>query len=273
MSDDINRIASHYSTGHLLARLEAGLAEMGLALETITAADLKPVDEFHIGGHAATEALLDQLTLQAGMRALDIGCGIGGMARNLAARGLQVDGIDATPDFVETARRLNDGLGIAGCFRTASALDLPFEPERFDLVTMLHVGMNIADKPRLFAEAARVLCNGGTFAVYDVMTDEAGDIVYPLPWAGAPGASHLAPPAAYRFAAAAAGFALVTERSRGDFARDFFDRLSAQMAGSGPPSVGLPLIMGADAPRKIANMVANLKARRYQPVEMIFRRN
>ncbi|MEM8740581.1 MAG: class I SAM-dependent methyltransferase [Pseudomonadota bacterium] len=265
-------VAGHYTSGTLLARIEAGLAARGVSLSRASAADLKPVDEFHIGGLTATEALLEQIPLTAGMQALDIGCGIGGTARLLAGRGLDVDGVDITPEFVETAQHLAGLLDLPGRFAIANALDLPFANDRFDLVTMLHVGMNIPDKPRLFAEAARVLRMGGMFAVYDVMRDEDGPIAYPLPWASAPEGSYLAPPGAYSFAAAAAGFSVQATRPRGDFARAFFARLTAQIGQSGAPPVGLPLIMGADAPVKIANMVRNLEDRRYQPVEMILRK-
>ncbi|MEL6234196.1 MAG: class I SAM-dependent methyltransferase [Pseudomonadota bacterium] len=270
---EIDRIvAGHYTSGTLLARIEDGLAARGLTLAQASAADLKSVDEFHIGGLVATDALLAQIPLAPGMQALDIGCGIGGTARLLAGHGLDVDGVDITPEFVDTARQLADLLDVPGRFAVASALDLPFESERFDLVTMLHVGMNIPDKPRLFAEAARVLRLGGTFAVYDIMLDEEGPITFPLPWASAPEGSYLAPPGAYSFAAAAAGFSVAATRPRGDFARAFFAKLTAQMAQSGPPPVGLPLIMGEDAAVKIANMMRNLKERRYQPVEMILRK-
>jgi len=46
-------------------------------------------------------------------------------------------------------------------FRQGSALDMPFGDASFDLATLIHVGMNIADKHRLMAEAARVLPSGG----------------------------------------------------------------------------------------------------------------
>jgi cyclopropane fatty-acyl-phospholipid synthase-like methyltransferase len=42
------------------------------------------VDEFHIGGHAATRELAGHLELRAGLRVLDVGSGLGGPARHLA---------------------------------------------------------------------------------------------------------------------------------------------------------------------------------------------
>lgn len=274
MSDISARIPKHYATGSLLARIEAGLAELGKDLSTCAPEDLKPVDEFHIGGIAATEALLDQLPLRPGMRALDIGAGIGGTARVLAARGLVVHGVDLTEEFVLAARRLCSATGIEASFETGDALALPLGDDSFDLATLIHVGMNIPDKARLFAETARVLRPGGVFAVYDVMAGEPGKLgalSFPLPWADGPEMSFLAPPGTYRDAAREAGFRIEASRDRGDFARAFFERLSARMAEHGPPPIGLPLIMGKTAPAKIANMIEALAARRIAPVELICR--
>ena len=49
-------------------------------------------------------------------------------------------------------------------------------------------------------------------------------------------------------------------------------RMQAAMAGREPPAVGLPVLMGAAAPAKVANMVAAITAGDIQPVEMIFRK-
>ena len=112
--------------------------------EAVTAEHLKAVDEFHIGGAEATAALLDQLAIGPETRVLDVGSGIGGPARTIAARyGARVTGVDLTPDFVETARRLTETVGLKADFVVGSALDLPFATASFDLATLLHVGMNI----------------------------------------------------------------------------------------------------------------------------------
>ncbi|MFO1207667.1 MAG: class I SAM-dependent methyltransferase [Amaricoccus sp.] len=266
------RVAAHYAGVGLHQRIMERLAEAGIAPERVTAEHLKPVDEFHIGGAEATADLLDQLAIGPDTRVLDVGSGIGGPARTMAARfGAQVTGVDLTPDFVETARRLTETVGLKAAFVVGSALDLPFADASFDLATLLHVGMNIPDKPRLFAEVARVLVPGGTFAVYDVMRFGAHP-AFPLPWAVDASSSFLEAPEAYLAAADAAGFALTSRRDRGAVARDFFARMQAQMAGTAPPIVGLPLVLGPDAPAKIGNMMAAVAAGDIQPVEMIFRK-
>ena len=62
------------------------LAEAGITAGAVTAEHLKAVDEFHIGGAEATAALLDQLAIGPETRVLDVGSGIGGPARTIAAR-------------------------------------------------------------------------------------------------------------------------------------------------------------------------------------------
>jgi SAM-dependent methyltransferase len=265
-------VAAHYGGAGLHERIVERLAEAGIARGAITAEHLKAVDEFHIGGAEATAALLDQLAIGPETRVLDVGSGIGGPARMIAARfGARVTGIDLTPDFVETARRLTEMVGLEADFVQGSALDLPFAAESFDLATLLHVGMNIADKPRLFAEVARVLVPGGTFAIYEVMRFGAHP-AFPLPWAADAGSSFLETPEAYLAAAEAAGFELAGRRDRGEAATAFFARMQAQMAGKAPPVVGLPLLLGPEAPVKVGNMMAAVAAGDIQPVEMIFRR-
>jgi len=270
MTNVEDRVVSHYGGAGLFDRIMAGIAASGVAAGDLRTDHLKAVDEFHIGGAEATIALLDPLRIGARTRVLDIGSGIGGPARLIAARyGAAVTGVDLTPDFVETARRLTEAVGLSASFVVGSALDLPFADGRFDLATLIHVGMNLADKPRLFAEAARVLAPGGTFAVYDVMRFGAHP-QFPLPWATDPAASFLAAPEDYVRAAERAGFALRARRDRGEVAKAFFAAMQARLAKAGSPAVALPIVMGASAPAKIANMVRAVEAGDIAPVELIF---
>jgi SAM-dependent methyltransferase len=266
------RVVEHYASAGLAERILAALEASGVPRGAVTTAHLAAVDEFHIGGNEATVGLLDQLVLRPGARVLDIGCGIGGAARLLAERyGAEVTGLDLTPEFVEAARRLTEAVGLKARFVTGSAVELPFAPASFEAATLLHVGMNLADKPRLFAEAARVLVPGGSFGVFEVMRFGAHPD-FPLPWADTPEISFLEPPGTYLDAARDAGFELVARRDRGEIARAFFVRMRAAMAEGRRPAVGLPMLMGAEAGAKVANMVAAIDAGDIEPVEMIFRK-
>jgi SAM-dependent methyltransferase len=268
-------IARHYTSGNLLERICQGLAAMGCDPGNPGLDDLKPVDEFHIGGVEATRDLLAQIGLGPASALLDLGSGLGGPARFIASStGCHVTGIDLTEEFVATANALSalTGLGDRTSFVTGSALDLPFAAASFDAATLIHVGMNLPDKPALFAGVARALRPGGTFAVYDVMRTGPGDLAYPVPWAETAATDFSAPPEAYRAAAEVAGFTIAAERGRRAFALDFFRARQAEAAGQdGPPPLGIHLLTGATGPEKMRNMMTNIEAGTIAPVEMICR--
>ena len=261
-------VTSHYERGDLLEALRAGLAEQGLPM---TRASLSAADEFHIGGAAATDALLSHLGDLSGKRVLDLGSGLGGPARHMAAMGAEVRGVDLTPEFVRTAKALTDDLGMSVTFAEGDVTDLAFADASFDLVTLIHVGMNVADKGALFYEAARVLREGGSFAIYEVMRMADGELTFPLPWSSEPATNHVAEPGAYTDAADAAGLTLIHERERGEVARAFFAERMAAMK-DGPPPFGLHITMGPDAGPRTRNMTEAVNAGTLAPVEMIFRK-
>lgn len=263
-------VSQHYSHGNLEAALLDAVQRAGKDPARLTYADLAMVDEFHIGGRPATRALGEQIDLPAGARVLDVGCGIGGPARFFAAeRGWQVEGIDLTAEYVEVAKALSQRVGMAEtvAFRQASATALPFADARFDGAYMLHVGMNIADKKSVFAEVRRVLKPGGVFGIYDAMRERDGPFAYPVPWSSEPATNHIDTPEAYKSALAAAGFTVARERNRRDFALQSMQQRAAQ---AGKP-VGLPVVMGAAAARKLANMRAMIEGGVFAPCEIIAR--
>jgi SAM-dependent methyltransferase len=263
-------VSQHYGHGDLEAALIAALQRAGKNIDALSYADLAVVDEFHVGGRPATRALGEQIDLPAGARVLDIGCGIGGPARYFAAeRGWKVEGIDLTAEFVAVAQALSRRVGMADkvSFRQASATSLPFAEASFDGATMLHVGMNIADKKAVFTEVRRVLKPGGVFAIYDAMRESDGAFAYPVPWSSEPATNHIATPETYKAALRDAGFAVVTERNRRDFA---LQSMQQRIDQAGQP-IGLPVVMGATAAQKLANMRAMIERGVFAPVEIIAR--
>ncbi len=266
-------VSDHYAHGALIAAIEAALAASGIERDAVTVADLAPVDEFHIGGRAATVELARQLGLAPSDRVLDVGSGLGGAARFLAHEvGCTVTGIDLTEEYVATARTLSGwvGLGDRTAFEHASALAMPFADASFDAAYILHVGMNIEAKADLFAEIARVLAPGGRLGVYDVMRIGDGEMSYPVPWAETGKTSFLATPERYKEALGSAGLDLVDERSRRDWAVEFFRGLHAK--GASPAPLGIHIVMGETAGLKVKNMLDNVTAGIITPVEMIARK-
>ena len=266
-------IISHYENGGLYQRITDALERAGKNLDALTTNDLKAADEFHIGGIQATDDLLKQLNIGPETKVLDIGSGIGGSARHISSRyGAKLTGIDLTPEFVETASRLTDLCKLDINFHVGSALDIPLDDGSFDLATLIHVGMNLPDKATLFTETARVLCPDGIFAVYDVMSIAEEHPNFPVPWASTEAGSFLEPPENYLAAAERAGFILLAERARVEFALEFFEKLKVDIENNGPSQVGLNLVMGPDAPMKIKNMFDAIKNGWIAPVEMVFKK-
>ena len=84
--------------------------------------DLAGVDEFHSRGREATLELAELLPPAIDTELLDIGSGLGGPARFLAAtRGYRVVGIDLTPEYVDVADELTRRCGLADRARFLTA--------------------------------------------------------------------------------------------------------------------------------------------------------
>jgi SAM-dependent methyltransferase len=270
-----SRVAQHYARTDLEQAILDALVASGKDIGRLEPSDLSPVDEFHTGGAEATIAFAAEIGFSPYMHILDVGCGIGGPSRHFAGeQRCRVTGIDLTEDYVRTADALSRRVGLSGriAYRQGSALALPFAPETFDGAYMMHVGMNIADKPALFAEVRRVLKPGSRFGIFDVMRTGAGELRFPLHWAATPETSFVVGARPYRDALNAAGLAIVHERDRGDFARAFFRQVVARLAEQGgPPPLGIHILMKQDIPEKLQNYVASLEAGVIAPVEIIAR--
>ena len=267
-------VALHYAHGSLEETIMDALVAAGKDPSRLTPRDLSPVDEFHVGGRLATVAFAEQFGPRPGMRLLDIGCGLGGAARYFAQEhGCRVTGIDLSPEYVNVTNALAARVGLdesVSC-ELGSALALPFEPESFDGAYMFHVGMNIENKSKLFAEVHRVLVPSGLYGIYDVMRLAAGDLSFPVPWASGPESSFVADAASYRRLLEAAGFEVLKERNRRDFALEVFAQMRARAAGAGPGLLGLHLVMGANTALKVRNMIGDISAGLIAPTEMICR--
>jgi SAM-dependent methyltransferase len=264
-------VAGHYRQGRLEESILAAVEREGKDPEKLAAADLSAVDEFHVGGIEATQELAKHMELRAGLRVLDVGSGIGGPARYFAAQhGCRVTGIDLTEEFVRVARSLTARTKLDGLveFRQGSALEMPFEPESFDRAYMIHVGMNIADKPGIFREVRRVSKAGGMFTVFDIVRAREAAIQYPVPWALSEETSFVGTTKDYRDALQGAGFQITQERGRGPFSIAFTERVMARMAQGGPPALGLHLLMGEKTPMMINNILAMMKEGVLEPVEI-----
>lgn len=275
MSRTEEQIARHYTHGTLNQVVREGLEKLRAGSDANPVELLAAVDEFHMGGRPATKTLAEALQLQPGLDVLDIGCGLGGTARYLATTyGCKVAGIDLTPEYVAVGNELNDSLGLSDEINlsTASATDMPLEEARFDRASMLHVGMNIADKPKLMRETARVLKPGGIFGIYDVMRTSEDPIIFPVVWAETATTSFVSTIEDYSEALKIAGFEIADIADKRDVALGFFERIMARLAQCGPPPLGLHIVMGGNARDKVKNMYANVQDGTVSQVQIIARR-
>lgn len=269
MNDSIDRVLDHYRATGLTERLKAALAVFGPEDRPLKPEQLATLDQFHTRGLAATAELAGLAGVDANMSVLDVGSGIGGPARFLAAAfGCQVIGIDLSEPFVDAARYLTGRTGQGGLvsFQAASALALPFQDGRFDAVLLQHVAMNIAEREQLYREIRRVLKPGGRFATFDVVL-ENGDPIYPAPWAKTPGESFLLSADATCEAIESAGFGTLVRQDDTSAAKAWF----AELRASGPPpSPNLGVVMGADFAQLAANLGRNLMEGRLGVLTAVF---
>jgi sarcosine/dimethylglycine N-methyltransferase len=203
------QIETQYSTGASRRAIEQALVAAGKDLGHLQPADLALLEDFHTMGRIATTQLADLVKITPGDEVLDAGSGIGGTARYIAERSrCHVATVDLTEEYCATARWLNQlaGLDDRISVRQGDVTDLPFEDASFTLMFSQHVQMNVADKALLYAEARRVLADGGTLAVWEIVAGEDREPDFPLPWADRPEYRHLTTSDRLRTTIATSGF-------------------------------------------------------------------
>jgi len=220
-------VAAHYGRTNVMDQLLGMVRAAGKDPLKFSAADLQGADQLHLGGPAATSRIAGQAGIGTGSQVLDIGSGLGGVARHLAGEfGATVHGVDVTAEFVAAAQTLTERMGLSNSvtFSHGNGTALPVDDDSFDVALLIHVGMNIRDKDKVFAEAARALRPGGLMVVYDVMLMGGDTETYPLPWADTDETSFLQPPLAYSDALEQSGFDVDHEVKRLPEAIAFLER-------------------------------------------------
>jgi ubiquinone/menaquinone biosynthesis C-methylase UbiE len=115
-------------------------------------------------------ALADEVGVDEGMRVLDVGCGPGGLASELAGRvgAENVAAIDPAEQFVAACRKRNPGADV----RQGVGEDLPWRDDEFDAALSCLVIAFMRDPDAAMRQMARVTRQGGRVGV--CMWDIAG---------------------------------------------------------------------------------------------------
>ncbi|ELY60174.1 methyltransferase type 11 [Natronococcus amylolyticus DSM 10524] len=275
---DKRAIADNYGRPDLERTILDAYEDAGTDTARLTRDDTAALDEFHIQGRDATRALADLADLDPGDRVLDVGSGIGGPARTLAAEfDCHVTGIDLVEEYCRVAETLTERLGLEGrvSVRRVNAVDLPFDDNAFDAVWLQHVSMNVAEKGRLADELHRVLRPGGQLALHEVCAGPGGDPYFPVPWADDSSISHLATAKELSRLLAETGFEELEWIDATDDSLEWFrSKLEAMAArpADAPPPLGLNLLMGPETPTKMKNVVRNLEDERIAVVQGVVKK-
>lgn len=270
MSDTVS---THYQGGGgLIRKITDKLHSSGIDISALSAADLEPIDEFHFRGRQATLELASKMELSPSDHVLDLGSGLGGVARTLADQyGCDVTGIDLTPEFCDAATEMSRwvDLGDKTRFVLGDATALPFDDDQFDSAITVHAAMNIPAKDKMYAEAKRVLKPGARFAIYDILQGEGGAALYPAPWAMEPDISHLATTEDMQSLLTDAGFRIVDVTDSTVESLDWIESRPAKPDRTGLPAITTAILFGDVFRTMVQNQIIGLKERRIRTVGII----
>src|ERR1700757_585656 len=256
MAERTADVQAHWTRPGVLARIDAALTELGHDPQNLNPEILATLEHLHSGGLATTRDQAKRIAVTEQSRVLDVGCGIGGPARYLAhTYGCRVDGIDLTPELIETGRVLTKRCRLADrvALRVGNALELPYSEQTFDVVWCQNVAMNIADKDALLAGVYRVLKPGGLFTSTEYSVGPGGDIIFPVSWAYDASINFLDPEDVMRERYHTAGFRILEWMNYSNTAIEHYERML-----SAPPKLSSRLVFGDEVPERQRNSLRNL---------------
>jgi ubiquinone/menaquinone biosynthesis C-methylase UbiE len=272
-------IQDHYSgtdTGSGMAyRILAALRSANGDGVAVTPEMLEPLDHFNARGLAATKELVALLEPQSGDAILDIGSGIGGPARWIAAKyGCTVTGVDITAAFCDAARELNAACGMSDrvSIFEGSATALPLPDAMFDRAYSHGVIMSIADKAGFCREAFRILRPAGRLVLFQHNAGPNGPPDFPLPWAAVPEDSFLATDDETRRDLTAAGFEMLSFNDVTQENLAAQAELRRRTTAEGRPALGMHVLVGDRLKQQRDNSYRALENGRARMVAIVARK-
>ncbi|KAF2122564.1 sterol 24-C-methyltransferase [Lophiotrema nucula] len=116
------------------------------------------------------------MSMRPGMRILDVGCGVGGPAKEIATFvDCHVVGINNNGYQVHKAQALakDDGSDNKVEFVQADFVNIPFPDDSFDAIYAIEATVHAPELSEVYKEIFRVLKPGGTFGVYEWLLTDA----------------------------------------------------------------------------------------------------
>ena len=152
-------------------RVHNELLELGIDEDSpLDVDDLTPFDQYHYHGTEAVDVAIAALDVTSSSHVLDVGSGIGGPARYIAAKtGCRVTALELQKDLHETAETLTRRCGLHKHVehRCGNILKKPLEAKRFDAITSHLVFLHIPEKKDLFSACRGLLKANGTIFIED----------------------------------------------------------------------------------------------------------
>ena len=110
---------------------------------------------------------------------LEVGCGTGTLALEMAALAGEIDALDISSEMVRIARKKAEKQGISNVTFHVGTLedDLPFEAESYDMICAYSILHLVRDRPAVLARLMRLLKPGGSFVASTVCIGDTW-----IPW-------------------------------------------------------------------------------------------
>ncbi|TQF36725.1 hypothetical protein UNPF46_21370 [Bradyrhizobium sp. UNPF46] len=238
---------------------------------------LATLDEFHCLNDDATHELARLAGLSRGAYVLDVGCGLGGPSRRLAAEyGCEILAIDITRPFLDVASGLTERATLSGKIELihGDAVDYSFPRQCFDFVWMQVAAANIFARSALYRNLFRALRPGGRLALYDIFEGPNPGLHFPVPWSFDGTTSALLTEGDTIALCRAAGFKYITGRIDGR-AQAWFEaewRRTTAASVSGAPALGFEILL----PRwseMCASQIVNLREDRLRFGYLVFEKS
>ncbi|KAJ6445356.1 sterol 24-C-methyltransferase [Purpureocillium lavendulum] len=122
--------------------------------------------------------LAGQMGIKSGMKVLDVGCGVGGPAREMVKfTGCHVTGLNLNEYQIQRARNYatREGLEHKLDFVQSDFMNMPFPDNSFDAVYVIEATCHAPSLQGVYSEIFRVLKPGGVFGVYEWLMTDAYD--------------------------------------------------------------------------------------------------